>query len=156
MQPGERSWYMRSVRICVLASGSTGNCLWVEAGQTRALIDCGLPLRETRRRCLEAGLPFKELTDVFLTHEHADHSYAAGILARKLGVRVHATRGTWRALRDPPPPSLRHAVREGIPVRLGELTVTPIGVPHDAGEPVAYRFDDGAASGALPDRSALP
>ena len=149
MQPGERSWYMRSVRICVLASGSTGNCLWVEAGQTRALIDCGLPLRETRRRCLEAGLPFKELTDVFLTHEHADHSYAAGILARKLGVRVHATRGTWRALRDPPPPSLRHAVREGIPVRLGELTVMPIGVPHDAGEPVAYRFDDGAASGAL-------
>ncbi len=52
----------------MLASGSGGNCLWVEAGSTRALFDAGLPLRETRRRCLDAGLPFRELTDVFLTH----------------------------------------------------------------------------------------
>jgi len=140
---------MRSVRVCVLGSGSSGNCLWVEAGETRALIDCGLPMRETRRRCLEAGLPFKELTDVFLTHEHADHSSAAGILARKLGVRVHATRGTWRALRDPPPPSLRHTVRADAPIELGDLTVTPIAIPHDVDEPVAYRFSDGSASGAV-------
>ena len=42
---------MRSVRICVLSSGSAGNCLWVEAGATRALIDAGLPLRTTARRC---------------------------------------------------------------------------------------------------------
>jgi phosphoribosyl 1,2-cyclic phosphodiesterase len=140
---------MRSVRVCVLGSGSSGNCLWVDAGSTRALFDCGLPLRETRRRCLGAGLPFNELTDVFLTHEHADHAYAAGMLGRKLGVRVHATRGTWRALRDPPPPPLRHAVRAGVPVKLGDLTVQPLAIPHDVAEPVAYRFDDGFASGAI-------
>lgn len=133
----------------MLGSGSTGNCLWVEAGATRALIDCGLPMRETRRRCLDRGLPFKELTDIFLTHEHADHSYAAGILARKLGVRVHATRGTWRALGDPPPPPLRHVVRAGAPVKLRDLTVTPIEIPHDVDEPVAYRFEDGHACGAV-------
>src|SRR5262249_55640366 len=69
--------------------------------------------------------------------------------ARKLGVRVHATRGTWRALRDPPPPSLRHAVRAGMPVKLHDLTVEPIAVPHDVDEPVAFRFDDGHASGAV-------
>lgn len=140
---------MRSVRICVLASGSSGNCLWVEAGATRALIDAGLPLRETRRRCLDAGLPFAELTDLFLTHEHADHSHAAGILARKLGLRVHATRGTMRALRDPPPEELRFAVRAGVPVQLGALRVTPIALPHDAHEPVAYSFDDGAVRAAI-------
>src|SRR2546430_1227788 len=138
LQPGERSWYMRSVRICVLASGSGGNCLWVEAGQTRALFDAGLPLRETRRRCLEAGLPFNELTDVFLTHEHADHCHAAGIIARKLGVRVHATRGTFKALRDPPPPNLRFQIRGAEEVVLGGLRVTPLALPHDAYEPVAY------------------
>ena len=137
------------MRLCVLSSGSGGNSLWVEAGTTRALIDAGLPMRETRRRCLEAGLRFSELTDIFLTHEHADHCHAAGILARRLSVRVHATRGTMRALRDPPPEELRFAVRAGVPVQVGALRVTPVAVPHDACEPVAYVFDDGAVRGAV-------
>ncbi len=140
---------MRSVRLCVLASGSGGNSLWVDAGATRILIDAGLPLRETARRCRHAGLDLRDLTDVFLTHEHADHSHAAGILGRKLGVRVHATRGTLRALRDPPPDELRSAGRAGVPVRLPALTITPLALAHDACEPVAYVFDDGAVKGAV-------
>jgi phosphoribosyl 1,2-cyclic phosphodiesterase len=140
---------MRSVRICVLASGSGGNCLWVEAGATRALFDAGLPLRETMRRCKDAGLDARDLTDVFLTHEHADHAGAAGVMARRLGVRVHATRGTFRALRDAPPLEQRRLLQAGVPVRAGALTVMPIEVPHDAHEPVIYRFSDGAVSGAL-------
>jgi phosphoribosyl 1,2-cyclic phosphodiesterase len=140
---------MRSVRICVLSSGSGGNCLWVEAGATRALFDAGLPMRETKRRCLDAGLPFDGLTDIFLTHEHADHCHAAGIFARKLGVRVHATRGTLKALRDPPPEELRFAVRSGVPVELPDLRVMPVALPHDAWEPVAYVFDDGAVKAGI-------
>jgi phosphoribosyl 1,2-cyclic phosphodiesterase len=140
---------MRSVRLCVLSSGSGGNCLWVEAGETRALFDAGLPLRETARRCRDAGLDVRSLTDVFLTHEHADHSHAAGILSRKLGLRVHATRGTMRALRDPPPEELRFAVRPGVPVQLGAMRVTPVALPHDACEPVAYVFEEGPVRGAI-------
>jgi len=136
---------MRSVRLCVLSSGSGGNSLWVDAGATRILIDAGLPLRETARRCKGAGLDVRDLTDVFLTHEHADHSHAAGIL----GVRVHATRGTMRSLRDPPPEELRFAVRAGVAVRLAGLTVTPVALPHDACEPVAYVVDDGATRAAV-------
>jgi len=90
---------MRSVRICVLSSGSGGNCLWVEAGATRALIDAGLPLRETKRRCLDAGLRF--------------------------------------------------AVRAGVAVQFPALRITPVALPHDAWEPVAYVFDDGAVRGAI-------
>ncbi len=140
---------MRSVRLCVLSSGSGGNCLWIEAGGTRALIDAGLPLRETARRCARAGISLRDVTDVLLTHEHADHAHGAGILARKLGVRVHATRGTMRALRDPPPEELRFAVRAGVPLHLGQLRVVPVAIPHDAWEPVAYVFDDGSVRAAI-------
>jgi len=140
---------MRSVRLCVLASGSGGNSVWVDSGAARILIDAGLPLRETARRCRSAGLDIRDLTDVFLTHEHADHAHAAGILGRKLSVRVHATRGTLRELRDPPPDELRCAVRGGVPVRLSGLTVTPVALPHDASEPVAYVVDDGVSRAAV-------
>jgi phosphoribosyl 1,2-cyclic phosphodiesterase len=140
---------MRSVRLCVLSSGSGGNSLWVDAGATRILIDAGLPLRQTARRCRSAGVDVRDLTDVFLTHEHADHSHAAGILGRKLRVRVHATHGTMRALRDPPPEELRRSVRAGIPVCLPGLTITPVALPHDACEPVAYVVDDGATKAAI-------
>src|SRR5437763_658509 len=140
---------MRSVRLCVLASGSGGNSLWVDAAGTRILIDAGLPLRETARRCKGAGLDVRDLTDVFLTHEHADHSHGAGILARRLGLRVHATRGTMRSLRDPPPEELSFAVRAGVAIRLPGLTVTPVALPHDAWEPVAYVVDDGATRAAI-------
>ncbi len=136
MQAAEPCCYIRSVRLCVLSSGSGGNSLWVDAGAARILIDAGLPLRETARRCKSAGLDVRELTDVFLTHEHADHAGAAGVLGRNLGVRVHATRGTLRALRDPP-------------VCLEGLTVTPVALPHDAWEPVAYVVDDGATRAAI-------
>jgi phosphoribosyl 1,2-cyclic phosphodiesterase len=95
------------------------------------------------------GLDARELTDVFLTHEHADHAGGAGVLARKLGVRVHATRGTFRELRDLPPAGLRRTVHAGMPVVLDGLTVMPLAVPHDAREPVAYRFGDGSVSAAL-------
>jgi phosphoribosyl 1,2-cyclic phosphodiesterase len=140
---------MRSVRLSVLASGSGGNCLYVEAGGTRILFDAGLPLKETVRRCGEVGVNARDLTDVFLTHEHADHCGGAGVLSRKLGVRVHATRGTMRSLRDPPALELQREVRAGEPVQLGALRVTPVAVPHDAWEPVAYVFDDGASRAAL-------
>jgi len=149
LQAGEPCCYIRSVRLCVLSSGSGGNSVWVDAGPSRILIDAGLPLRETAKRCRSAGLDVRDLTDVFLTHEHADHSHAAGVLGRKLRVRVHATRGTMRELRDPPPEELRCAVRSGVQVRLPGLTVTPVGLPHDACEPVAYVVENETAKAAV-------
>jgi phosphoribosyl 1,2-cyclic phosphodiesterase len=140
---------MRSVRLSVLSSGSGGNCLYVEAGSSRILLDAGLPLRETARRCRDIGVDARDLTDVFLTHEHADHCGGAGVLSRKLGVRVHATRGTMRALRDQPAEEFQRELRAGLPVQVGELKITPIAIPHDAWEPVAFVVDDGFSKAAL-------
>ncbi len=131
------------MRLCVLSSGSGGNSLWVEAGGARVLVDAGLSLRETRRRCASMGLDLRDLTDVLLTHEHADHCFGAATIARKLGARVHATPGTLRALRDPPPRELCFALpNDGALLLGGGLHVRAIPVPHDAVEPVAYAFEE--------------
>lgn len=141
------------MRICVLSSGSGGNCLWIEAGGTRVLVDAGLSIKATEGRCAEAGLDLREATDLLITHEHADHAMAAGALARKRGLRVHASPGTLRALRDPPPPELCFPLVAGQPLLLGALRVEPVGVPHDAAEPLAFAFEERTPQGRV--RAAL-
>ena len=131
------------MRLCVLSSGSGGNAAWIEADGARVLVDAGLSLRETRRRCADAGLDLRDLTDVLLTHEHADHCFGAASIARKLGARVHATQGTFRALRDPPPAELCFPLPHDGALLLGRgLQVRAIPIPHDAIEPVAYSFEE--------------
>jgi len=127
----------------VLASGSGGNTAFIEAGGARVLVDAGLSYRETKRRCADIGLDLRDVTDVLLTHEHADHCFGAATIARKVGARVHATRGTFQALRDPPPPALCFPIpREGSLVLGRSLHVRAVPVPHDALEPVAFAFEE--------------
>lgn len=135
------------LRFASLASGSKGNCLVVEAGTTRVLVDCGLALRELERRLALLGLAASQLTAVLVTHEHSDHAGGVFELAAAHGLPVYLTHGTLHALRD------EGKVLEGVKVRVlhgretiavGDLEVRPFTVPHDAREPVQYVLSDGA------------
>ncbi|MFL5422216.1 MAG: MBL fold metallo-hydrolase [Myxococcales bacterium] len=141
------------MRLCVLGSGSLGNCVWVEAPGARILVDAGLSHRETLRRCRDAGLDLRDLTDICITHEHGDHCVGAAVIARKTGARVHATVGTFRALRDPPPAELCFPLPSGELV-VGSLRIRAVPVPHDALEPVAYVLEERGADGR-PIRAAI-
>src|SRR5919201_674399 len=132
----------------MLASGSGGNTAFVEAGGARVLVDAGLSYRETKRRCADVGLDVRDVTDVLLTHEHVDHCFGAATIARKVGARVHATQGTFTALRDPPPRELCFPIPQDGSLLLGRgLQVRAIPVPHDALEPVAYSFEERVEGG---------
>ncbi|MFL5406690.1 MAG: MBL fold metallo-hydrolase [Myxococcales bacterium] len=141
------------MRLCVLGSGSLGNCVWVEAPGARILVDAGLSHRETLRRCRDAGIDLRDLTDICITHEHGDHCFGAAVIARKTGARVHATVGTFRALRDPPPAELCFPLPSGELV-VGSLRIRALPVPHDALEPVAYVLEERGADGR-PIRAAI-
>jgi phosphoribosyl 1,2-cyclic phosphodiesterase len=139
------------VRLCVLGSGSVGNCVWVDAPGARVLIDAGLSHRETRRRCKEAGLDLRDLTDICVTHEHGDHASGTALIAHRTGARVHATAGTFRALRDRPPPELCFPIPASAgaygDLVVGSLRIRALPVPHDALEPVAFLVEERIADG---------
>jgi phosphoribosyl 1,2-cyclic phosphodiesterase len=139
------------MRFASLGSGSRGNGTLVRRGDACVLVDCGFTLRQLERRLGDAGLAPADLTAVLITHEHADHAQGIGPLVRRTGVPVMATAGTWRGMKDVP----REAdavIAADRPFDVGGMTVHPVTVPHDAREPVQYRFNaDGLSVGVLTD-----
>jgi phosphoribosyl 1,2-cyclic phosphodiesterase len=138
------------MRFCSLGSGSSGNATLVEAGHgaatTRLLVDCGFTLRELKVRLALHGLTPADLSAVFVTHEHGDHLGCAFALRRRFGTPLWASDGTWRIAcgRCERPPGL-HVARDGEPIAIGALEVTPFAVPHDAAEPLQLTVSDGAS-----------
>ena len=133
------------MRFASLGSGSDGNGLVVEAGETRVLIDCGFGVKDTVLRLARLGLEPSSLTAILVTHEHADHIGGVPAFAARFGIPVWATFGTLAEV------SLRF---EGMAqvygfdshdrFAIGALHIMPIPVPHDAREPVQYVIGDGA------------
>lgn len=135
------------LRFASLASGSGGNCLVVEAGETRALVDCGLSTRDTERRLARLDVAPASLSAILVTHEHGDHAGNVFDFAAAHGIAVYLTHGTLAALRQ------EGKVLAGVRIvevngrerlAIGALEVEPFTVPHDAREPVQYVFSDGA------------
>jgi phosphoribosyl 1,2-cyclic phosphodiesterase len=144
------------MRFCSLGSGSTGNATVVEAVAgttvTRVVIDCGFSLREFEARLNRAGLTIDDLNAVFVTHEHGDHVGCALTLARRHGLPVWMSRGTWRAIGEPDLDGHLHVARDAQPIAIGDLELTPYTVPHDAAEPLQLRCTDGRSKlGVLTD-----
>lgn len=136
------------MRFASLGSGSQGNALIVEAGDTRALLDCGFSIRTLSTRLARLGLFPEQLTAILVTHEHSDHLAGVFSLARRYDLTVYLTHGTHAAaLRQttprPPTFSSLRIIDGQNPFAIGNLEIQPYPVPHDAREPVQYRFGDG-------------
>lgn len=127
------------MRFSVLASGSSGNATVVEAGGTAILIDCGLSVRRLTARATTLGLDLSALDGIIVTHEHGDHIGGVGALARRYGLPVYMTHGTRVAAGFEN--DRKFALTEISPHEtfgIGDLTLHPAPVPHDAKEPCQF------------------
>lgn len=138
-----------AVRIYVLGSGSSGNCVVVESEGERLLIDAGMgPIRATERmRALGADLVSSRAPlGLFVTHEHGDHAAHAGPLARALRAPLYLHPGV-----DVDRTHKRVELRSyapGRPVPLGPFVVEATSLPHDAPH-VAIRVSSGGRRFAI-------
>jgi phosphoribosyl 1,2-cyclic phosphodiesterase len=137
------------VRFASLGSGSEGNALLVEvqsgATTTRVLLDCGFSAKEVERRLGRLGSGVEGLDAILITHEHSDHIGSALTLARKWSIPLYMSWGTARAVgADEAEVDLRVLWGDEA-VAIGDLSVLPYTVPHDAREPLQYVMSDGAS-----------
>jgi phosphoribosyl 1,2-cyclic phosphodiesterase len=136
------------VRFASLGSGSEGNALLVEvqsgATTTRVLLDCGFSVREVERRLARLGSGVEGLDAILITHEHSDHIGSALTLARKWSIPLYMSWGTARAVGADEADVDLHVLWGDEAVTIGDLSVLPYTVPHDAREPLQYVLSDGA------------
>jgi len=149
------SFEFQSLAFSSLGSGSKGNGTLISHAGTQVLVDCGFTLKETERRLSRLDVSPEKLSAIFVTHEHSDHINGVGPLARKYGIPVYLTAGTWHTGRIGEVPRVELIPGHGS-IQLGELIISPVAVPHDAREPVQYIFQGGGKTlGVLTDLGSL-
>jgi len=133
------------MRFASLGSGSEGNALVVQVGQTCVLMDCGFSLVDTVARLARLGMAADNLSGIVVTHEHGDHISGVARLARKHSIPVWLTHGTRQMQRKALDGlSTLTEIAPHHSFSIGDLQIQPYAVPHDAAEPVQYVFSDGA------------
>lgn len=134
------------MRFASLGSGSRGNALLVESGVTRILVDCGFSTRVTVARLARLGLAPEDVDAVLVTHEHGDHLCGVSGFCGRFGIPVFLTHGTRAALPNAGENFLAHQLIDSqCPFAIGDLSIQPFPVPHDAREPVQFLLSNGSA-----------
>ena len=74
------------MRICSIASGSSGNCIYVGDEHAHVLVDTGISKKRIEEGLKDLDVKGDELDGIFITHEHADHIQGLGVFSRKYGI----------------------------------------------------------------------
>lgn len=129
-----------SLKVCVLGSGSSGNCIYVASCRTQILIDAGLSYSETAGRLESINADLAQVDAICVTHEHDDHTASLGILHRRVGMALYANSGTIEGIeRNSKLSGLPWNVfTTGQPFQIGNLELEPFTVSHDAYDPVGF------------------
>ncbi len=132
--------------MCSIASGSSGNCIYVGSEQTHLLVDTGISKKKIDVGLAELGITGEELSGILITHEHSDHIQGLGVFSRKYKVPIYATKGTLKGIQEykclgKMPEGLYHEITVDEAFMIGDLEVKPFAISHDANEPSGYRIE---------------
>lgn len=131
-----------------VASGSSGNCICLGSDQCHVMIDAGISGKRIEEGMNTYDYTTSDMDGVLITHEHSDHIQGLGVIARKYGLPIYATKGTADAILQSSSvgkidPSLFHVIEAGKTFFIGNLEIYPMSISHDAADPVAYLVSDG-------------
>lgn len=142
------------MRLCSIASGSSGNCIYTGTEATHLLVDAGISGKKVESGLASIGLTGHDIDGILVTHEHSDHISGLGVLCRRYRIPVYATPGTLHAIKSCSglgniPEELFHEIEADSSFRIKDMTVSPMQISHDAAQPVAYRFSYGKKKAAV-------
>lgn len=119
------------MEICVIASGSNGNCCLVESKDSSILIDAGKSCREIEERLNNMGKSLENLNAVLLTHAHHDHIASAGVISRRYNVPIYMTKDVYSESRFKLGDIQRKTFSINKEFKINNLIVKPIPTSHN-------------------------
>lgn len=145
---------MDKIAAYTLFSGSTGNCVFVKTPDAAFLVDAGVSARAVEGALRSVGADISQISAVFVTHEHCDHTRGLEVLAKKHHIPTHMTKTSARALIRDPASALLSALclhDTEYAVAFGNTVVRSFATPHDSADPVGFtvEYRDGEASEKL-------
>ncbi|HEL9644881.1 TPA: MBL fold metallo-hydrolase [Streptococcus suis] len=133
----------KGFQYSILASGSSGNCFYLETPKKKILVDAGLSGKKITSLLAEIDRKPEDIDAILVTHEHSDHIHGIGVLARKYGMDIYANELTWQAMDSKLGKidvAQKHIFELGATKTFGDLDIESFGVSHDAASPQFYRF----------------
>ncbi|MCR5623948.1 MAG: MBL fold metallo-hydrolase, partial [Lachnospiraceae bacterium] len=130
------------MKICSLASGSSGNCIYISDGDSHILVDAGISRKRIVDGLKELNVTPDMLSGIFITHEHSDHIKGIEMMEKYFNVPLYATNGTFRGVNKSCKGKLDrdnlNVIQADTLINIGGLSITPFEISHDANEPVGF------------------
>ena len=135
------------MRFCALASGSSGNSIYVNHADTHILVDAGISCKRIEEALLSIGVDPASISTILITHDHTDHIQGAAVFSRKYGTNIYATAGTLGAIvsgaRYRPDNSNLYAIEPDSYYDIGSIRAETFRLSHDAIDPVGFALTAG-------------
>lgn len=137
------------MQFCALASGSSGNCFYIEKEGKGVLIDCGISSKQIIERLALLKKSPEKIKAIFVTHEHSDHTKGIDVFASRFEIPIYATNRTARSRFLCREESLIQTIKNKESVKVGRFNVEAFPKSHDAADPVSYHIEDDSKSLAV-------
>ena len=76
------------MRFESIASGSSGNCIYIGSETTHLLMDVGISRKRTMEALKDLDLELRDIDGIFITHEHTDHISGLPMIVKKTEGRM--------------------------------------------------------------------
>lgn len=131
------------LKICSIASGSSGNCIYARSENTQILIDAGISGKRTNEGLSLLGTSPCEINGILVTHEHSDHIKGLGVLSRKYRIPIYASELTWQKIRTSSvcgiiEETLFNKIIPDNEFTINDIVIHPFKTQHDAVDPICY------------------
>lgn len=134
------------MKLCSIASGSSGNCIFVGSEQTNLLVDVGISAKRIEYGLNRININPDTIQGILVTHEHSDHVSGLGVMARRYHIPIYATYETAMAFRSSRSlgeisDELINYVEADKAFMINDISIEPFSTSHDAANPVCYTME---------------
>ncbi|MDR1699657.1 MAG: MBL fold metallo-hydrolase, partial [Lachnoclostridium sp.] len=142
------------MRLISIASGSSGNCVFVGEDSKGLLIDVGISMKRIGEGLTENHITWQQIKGICITHEHSDHITGLIPILHKYPIPVYGTEETLEKIKRSDRlkkecHTLFQPINPDVSISIEGLQVTPFSISHDAANPVCFTVEQNGKKVAI-------